>query len=328
MTFLSQQKLWWIFGLMAATAEFLVSAAVAQDYPARPIRVVVAATTGGGPDTVMRLVGPKLSAISKQSVIIDNRSGAGGNLGTEIVAKSAPDGYTLLVSVPTLTTSPGLYRQLGYDVFRDFASVTLLTTQSYLLVVHPSVPAKNLQDLMGLARTKKGSLSYASTGVGQLAHLGVELLLSMGKFEALHVPYKGASAAILDVLSGRVDMFMVTPASSRGHVQAGKLRAIAATGEKRSLTFPEIPTVAEQGLRDYKVDGWYGLHAPSGTPPKVIAFLQEKVLEIFRMRDVDDGLKAIGAQAIGSTPAELDAFLKTDYDKWSVLIKKLGITPE
>lgn len=301
---------------------------MAQDYPARPIRVVVAATAGGGPDTVMRLVGPKLSAISKQSVIIDNRSGAGGNLGTEIVAKAAPDGYTLLVSVPTLTTSPGLYRQLGYDVFRDFASVTLLTTQSYLLVVHPSVAAHNLQELIALARTKKEKLSYASPGIGQLAHLGVELLLSMGKLEALHVPYKGASLAILDVLSGRVNMFMVTPASSRGHVVTGKLRAIAATGERRSLTFPDIPTVAEQGLRDYRVDGWYGLHAPAGTPPKVIAFLQEKVVETFRMRDVDEGLKAMGAQAIGSTPAELDAFLRADYDKWSVLIKRLGITPE
>ncbi len=322
---------WRIQGLLAAACACAMCSgtpAATPETPNRPVRIVVAATPGGGPDTVMRLLAPRLGTLLGQTVVIDNRAGAGGNLAAEIVAKSTPDGNTLLVSVPTLTTSPGLYRKLGYDVFRDFSSVSLLTTQPYMLVVHPSVPVRNVAELIAFAGTKKKALSYASPGIGQLAHLGFELLLAQGRFEALHVPYKGASLAIVDVLAGRVELFMVTPASSRDHIISGRLRAIAATGENRSLTFPDIPTIAEQGLPDYKVDGWYGLHAPAGTPGRMVERLRGAAVESFRDKSVEDGLRSFGVRVVASTPQQLDAFLKADYEKWLVLIKKLGITPE
>jgi len=314
--------------MAAVAATFIAPVSAAQDYPVRPVRGVVAATPGGGPDTITRLITPKLSDIIKQPVVIDNRSGAAGNIGTEIVAKSTPDGYTLLVSVPSLTTSPLLFKQLGYDVFRDLASVSLLTTQPYLLVVHPSVRAGNLQELIALAKATKGRLSFASPGVGQMAHLGMELLLSMAKFEAVHVAYKGASLAMPDVLAGRVEIMMLTTAAARPQVQSGKLRAVATTGEKRSLTFPDIPTVIEQGIPGYRVYGWYGLHAPSKTPSKRIGFLRERVVEILSMKDVNDRITGMGVTPVGSTPKELDTFLREDHDKWSAVVKRVGISME
>jgi tripartite-type tricarboxylate transporter receptor subunit TctC len=312
----------------ALAAATLPGFGLAQAFPSKSIRLIVPATTGGGPDTVARLAQPRLNQIFGQAVVIENRPGAATNIGTEMVAKAPADGHTLLISTPSIATNQFLYANTGYDLFKDFASVMLLTSQPYILALHPSVPAKNLQELVEFAKSKKRMLTYASTGSGQFAHLAMELLKARTGMEITHVPYKGASAAMPDLVSGRVDMFFTTPASASVHIQDGRLRAVAVSGSRRSKAFPAIPTVAEQGVADYRVDGWYGLHVPAGTPKDTITRIHKAFHEALHQPQAAQGIEKMGADLETSSPAELDALLRKEAELWSGLIKKLNIKVE
>ena len=313
--------------LLASMALAPVSA-LAQKYPSKSIRIVLPVTPGGGTDIIARLVGQKLSGVVNQQVVIDNRGGAGGNIAAEIVAKSPADGYTLIVVTASHATNPFLYKKMNYDPVKDFSPVTQLTSQPYIFIVHPSVPARNVKEFIALSKKRKGGLSYASSGAGLLGHLGMELLKTLGHFEGQHIPYKGAGPAMTDVLGGQVEAFFPTMISGLPHVKGGKVRAIAVTSGKRSSLLPEVPTIAEQGFPGYEVNGWYGLLAPTGTPREVIDMLHSEVVKILAQPDVKERMAGDGADPVGNTPAEFSAYILTEMKKWQKVIKDAGATAE
>jgi len=300
----------------------------AQAYPTKPIRVVLPVAPGGGVDAVGRLVGQELTNAWKQQVIIDHRPGAGGNISAEIVAKSSPDGYTLLLATASHAINPSLYKSLTYDPIKDFAGISKLSVQPYIFVVPASLPVKDVKEFVALAKGKKGALTYASVGAGLLSHLSMELLKSIADFDAVHVPYKGAAPAFIDVLSGRVDAFFPTMTSGLPHVKSGRLRAIGVTSAKRSSHLPEVPTVAEQGYPGYEVISWYALLAPAGTPRPVVRALSTEVVRILKSPDVGARMSAAGADPDSSTPEELMAYIKLEMSRWAKVIQKAGITGE
>lgn len=301
--------------------------AIAQAYPARPIRIVVPAPPGGGTDTVARIVGQKLSAAVAQPVITDNRPGASGNIAAQIVAKATSDGYTLFTIFGSHVTNPSLFKDLGYDPIKDFSPITRLSVLPYLLVVHPSLPANNVKELITLAKTTKSGLNYASGGAGLLGHLSMELLKDLGNFEATHIPYKGGAAAMLDVVGGRVCCFFASAPSALPHVKSGRVRVIAVSTKARSPLVPDVPTVAEQGFPEYDVVSWYGVLAPAKTPKKVISFLHREIVDILKMEDTKKSLAAVGAEpAPSSSPEEFESYLRSELALWAKVIKKAGIT--
>ena len=316
-------------GVTLLTFMLNVSAtANAQTYPARPIRFIAPYVPGGGVDFVSRVVAGKLSETLGQQVIVENRPGGGTNIGSELVARAAPDGYTLLVGGVPNTVNMVFFKKLPYDVVRDFAPISQMTAAPNILAVHPSLPVRSVKDLIALAKSRRGELTFASAGIGSSNHLSGELFRVMAGIDIIHVPYKGGGAAVTDLLAGQVSMYFGTTPSTVPHVRTGKLRALAVTTAKRSLATPDIPTMAEAALPGFENAAWHGLFAPAATPPAVIGKLHTEVVRVLRMPDVVERLAAQGVDVIGSSPAELAAFIKQDLVKYEKLVKSAGLRIE
>jgi tripartite-type tricarboxylate transporter receptor subunit TctC len=312
-----------LLSLLAAAAA--VPPAKAQSYPARPVRMIVPYPPGGGTDTISRLVAQKLSERWGQQVVVDNRSGAAGIIGTELTARSNPDGYTMAVVIATHASNPALYPKLPYDTLRDFVPVTLMAQYPYILTVHPSVPAKTASEFIALAKQKPGAMSYASSGNGSGPHLGFELFKMMAGIDVVHVPYKGAGPANRELISGQVQAFFNNVLAARGHIAAGRIRVLAATGATRTKAMPEVPTLAESGLAGFDVTSWYSVVAPAGVPAAIVNRIQADTAAVLRLPDVVSRLSNDGAEPIGSTSGELDRFLRAEIRKWDKVVKSAGI---
>lgn len=298
--------------------------AYAQPYPAKPVRIIVPIAPGGGQDLVARMIGQKLTLALGQPVVIDNRPGAGGIIGTNLAAKSPPDGYTLVLVAASFTAQPSLYTKLPYDPLSDLVPITQLGGQPYLLVINRAVPAKTAKDFIALAKSGKDKVSYGSTGNGEISYLAMELLKTLAGFDALHVPYKGAAPALTALLSGEVDAFFPTITSGLPHVRSGKVRALAVTSLKRAALLPDVPTVAESGFPEYEVSGWYGLLAPVGTPDEIIAKIQQETAKILELHDVKEIQAANGRIPTpgGNTPREFAANIRAEISRWSKVIRQ------
>jgi tripartite-type tricarboxylate transporter receptor subunit TctC len=312
-------------GLVAAV---LCGAACAQAWPAKPVRVVVAFTAGGTTDILARSIGQQLSERLKQPFVVDNRPGAGGNLGTEMVVRSAPDGYTLMVaSVGPIAVNPTLYPKLPYNPLTELVPIVLIADVPNVLVVHPSVPAKTFEEFLAHAKANPGKLNYASTGIGTSAHLSGFLLAKRAGIEATHVPYKGADA-LRDMLSGRVQFSFATIPSVVQHIQSGALRALAVSSAKRSRSLPDVPTVAERGFPGFEAGSWFGYFAPKGTPPEVVTTLNKAVNEILGVSTMEAQLIKEGADPAGGTPEQFAQYVQREYEKWKVVVRESGATAD
>jgi len=301
----------------------------AQQYPAKPVRIVVPFPPGGPTDIVARLMAPKMAEALGQQVIIDNRGGAGGAIATEQVAKSAPDGYTLIMgTIGGLAVAKSLNPKLGYDTLRDLAPITQSVTVTSILVTHPSVPAKNVRELLALAKKGSGKLNYASSGNGTITHLAGELFKLMGKIDITHVPYKGGAPALVALVSGEVDMSYENSLIITPHIKSGKVKGLAVTGAKRSALLPDLPTIAEGGVSGYDATSWNGLAVRAGTPRPAINRLQQETKKAIFIPEVKDRMSALGIDPIGSTPEEFTAYIKAERGKWIPLFKKIGIEPQ
>ena len=299
--------------------------AQSQAYPTRPIRFVVPYVPSGGVDFVARTLAEKLSQTFSHPVIVDNRPGGSTNIGTELVARAAPDGYTFLVaSVPT-SVNMTLFKNLRFNIIKDFIHISLLSTAPNILVVHPSLPVKSIHELVSYAKARPGQLTFGSAGIGTSNHLSGELFKIMAGIDMLHVPYKGGGAAVTELLGGHISMYFATPPSVMSHVQSGKLRALGVTSEKRSASVPDIPTISESGLPGFDQSAWHGLFAPAGTPAPIIAKLSTEVVKVLKMPDVEKRFNSQGVDVIASSPEEFAAFIKRDVAKYERLIKTANI---
>jgi tripartite-type tricarboxylate transporter receptor subunit TctC len=300
----------------------------AQAYPAKPIRIVVPFPPGGPTDVVARLVAPRMTEGLKQTVVIENRAGAGGIIGTELVAKSPADGYTLLMgTIGGIAVSMSLQPNRGYDTLRDLAPITQAVNVTSILVTHPSVPVKSVKDLLALARSRPGKLNYGSSGAGTITHLAGELLKLMGGVSIVHVPYKGGAPALTAIVSGEVDLTYENSLIIVPHIKSGKVRALAVTSAKRSKLLPELPSLAET-LPGYGASGWYGLLAPAGTPRETIARLNAEAVRALRTPDVAAKLSSQGAEPAPGTPEEFTAFIRSEIEKWAKVVKAANMKPE
>ena len=297
----------------------------AQGYPSRPIRLVVPFTPGGGSDIVGRIVGQKLANGFGQSVVIDNRPGAAGIIGTDLVAKAAPDGYTLLLGSGSHSINASLGRKLPYDALADFAPVSRLATIPNVLVVHPSVPVGSVKEIIALAKAKPGQLNYGSAGSGSTNHLAMGLFNSLARVEMVHVPYKGSSPAEADLLAGRIQLMFAPVTALLQQVRAGNLRAIAVSSVRRSPLVPDLPTIAESGVPGFAVESWYGVLAPARTSREAIAKLNNEIGRILQMPEVRERLAGIGAEPIASTPGEFAAHIKSEIAMWVDAVKRSGV---
>ncbi|MGZ5093123.1 MAG: Bug family tripartite tricarboxylate transporter substrate binding protein [Burkholderiales bacterium] len=299
-----------------------------QAYPSKPIRLVVGVPAGGTNDVVARLVGQKLSAQLGQQIIVDNRAGANGNIGAELVAKSLADGYTLfMASIGVSSIHPSLYSKMPFDTLRDFAMISQLTSIAQIIVVHPSVPAKDVKQLIAYAKAKPGQLTFAG-GMGSSAHLAGELFKSMAHVDMLHVPYKGSAPAMTDLLGGQVAIMFDQIVTSLPHVRSGKLRALAVTTLMRSTVTPEIPTVSESALPGYTITTWHGLIAPAATPRDIVNRLSSETARTLESAEIKEKFLALGAEPTPSTPEQFRAFIKSETDKWAKVVKAAGLKPE
>ncbi len=307
-----------------STALAATATAHAQTYPARPVRLVVSFAAGGGVDLVARLVGQKLSEAWNQQVVIDNRPGAGGNVSAELVAKSPPDGYTIYMSSASVVVNASLYKSLPYDPLKDFAPVTLLVNAHNVLVAHPSLPAKNIRELIALAKKAPGQINYASTGSGSSGHLAMELFRSMAGIELTHVPYKVIGQTTADLLSGQVSLWFPTMPGVLQHIQGGRMTALGVSGSRRAPALPNVPTIAEAGVPGYDASTWYPLLAPAGTPAAVIDKLNAQLVAILATGDVREKLQAQGIEPVGSSPAQLASHLRSEMGKWEKVVRLSG----
>jgi tripartite-type tricarboxylate transporter receptor subunit TctC len=299
-----------------------------QSFPAKPVRMIVPYAPGGIADNLARLLGQRLTAAWGQPLIVENRPGAGTNLGSELVAKSAPDGYTLLSAGIAQTVGPALYAKLPYDPIRDFAWVTNMAKVPVLLVVHPSLPARNAREIIALAKAKPGMLAYASAGIATSGHLAGELFKSVAHVDLTHIPYKGSAPALIDNLSGQVALYFGAISSPLPHVKSGRLRAIAVTTLTRASAAPDIPTLDEQGLKGFDTATWYGVAAPAATPAAIVAKLNADIVRIIKLPEVRDRLASEGADVVGDSPEALTAFVKAEIAKWSKVVKQSGVKAE
>ena len=300
----------------------------AQTYPIRPIRMIVAYPPGGGTDIVGRLMAQKLGENLGQTVVVDNRGGATGNIGTELAARATPDGYTLLMgNVAPNAINVSLFKKLPFDPVKDFAPVSLVAVTPNILVVPPSFPVKTVKDLIALAKSKPGALNFPSAGIGSSSHLAGEMLKSMAGIDMVHVPYKGGGPALIALLSGQVQLMFATLPAAMPHVKSGKLRPVAVTTAHRSLALPELPTIAESGVPGYEAATWYGLLAPAGTPKAIVGRLHAEIVKILAT-DTRQQLVAQGFEPVGNTPAEFAAYIKSEITKWGKVIRDAGIKPE
>jgi len=302
---------------------------VAQSYPSKPIRFIVPFPPGGGNDVMARTVGQKLTEAFGQQLVIDNRAGAGGTIGAETAAHAVPDGYTLFLGgVASHGINPNLKAKLPYDPVRDFAPISLIASSPLVLVVHPSVPVKSIKELVQFAKARPGTLNFASNGTGGSSHLAAEMFKMMTGADMVHVPYKGLSPALTDLLSGQVQLMFSSTVAIMPQVRAGRLRPLAMTGAKRSPAMPEIPTVAESGVPGYETASWYGVLAPAGTPRSIIDKLSREIVKITHMPDVRERMTSEGAEPAGNTPEEFAAHIKRELARWAKVIKQARIRPE
>jgi tripartite-type tricarboxylate transporter receptor subunit TctC len=298
--------------------------ASAQNFPNKPIHIIVTFSSGGAPDIIARLIGERMSAEWGQSVIVDNKPGAGGNIGADFVAKSAPDGYNIVVgTVGTHSINGALYPKMPYDMIKDFSPITLLATTPNMLVVHNDVPAKNLKEFIALGK-KEGKMSFASSGSGTSIHVSGELFKTATGIDMTHIPYKGRASAIPDLLGGRVTMMFDNMPSSLPLVREGKLRALGVTSLKRSPAAPEIPTLAEAGLPGFEAVSWFAMFAPANTPKTIVTKLQLEIAKILKSPEISKRLLDIGLEPIGSTPEELAAYQVSEIAKWAKVVKDSG----
>ena len=302
--------------------------AFAQNYPVRPVRLVVPSSPGGTSDILARILAHKLVERLSQQVVVDNRAGAGGTIAYDQVAKSAPDGYTLLIAPASITINTSMYSKLPYNAMRDFAPISLLAAATNVLCVHPSVPATSVKALIALARSKPGTLVAGSAGIGTSPHLSLELFKSMAGIDMVIVHYKGSGQGMIALLSGENALAMPTLPTVSPHLKAGKIRPVGVSAAKRSPMLPEVPTIAEAGVPGYEATNWFSLLAPAGTPQPIIDRVQQEIVRALRAADVRERLAAEGADLIGSTSDELADYMKSETEKWARVIKSAGIKTE
>jgi tripartite-type tricarboxylate transporter receptor subunit TctC len=320
----------WFAGIAAALAACAVMrVALAAGYPEKPVRWVVPSTAGGGTDTTTRIIAPKLGDILGQQIVIDNRGGATGNIGADYVARAAPDGYTLLTCIASHASNAALMKKIPFDLARDFAPVSLMVTVPEMIVSHPSLPAKNVKELIALAKARPGQLQYSTGGIGSIQHMAMELFLNMTATKMLHVPYKATHPALMDAIAGHVPLTVVASLSALPQVRSGRVRAYGVTSAKRMTIAPDIPTIAEQGVPGYEAVQWFGLLAPAGTPREVVTRLHAGVVRVLqdaevRKRFIDDGAEATPS----SSPEEFGALIRSELAKWRKVVKDSGIQPE
>jgi tripartite-type tricarboxylate transporter receptor subunit TctC len=306
------------------SAALLAPLAGAQSYPDKPIRVILSVPAGATPDVTARLVTPALSSVLGQPLVVDNRGGAGGLIGAEIVARSAPDGYTVFISSPgALTILPHL-RKVPYDTLKDFTPVSLISVGPFVLIAHPSLPVQSVKDLIALAKAQPGRLNYASAGNGVANHLAMELFKQMAGVDILHVPYKGAPQAVTDVLAGHMNMMFNSIAPIVGHIRAGRVRVLGIASAKRSPQLPEVPTISEAGVPGFEAENWFGMFAPAKTPRRIIARLNEALVKVVRSPEIQAQFAALGADAVGNSPEEFAAFVRRDLEKYARVVRISG----
>jgi tripartite-type tricarboxylate transporter receptor subunit TctC len=314
--------------LIGAALAFAAGHGFAQAYPAKPVTVIVPFAAGGGSDNIARLIITKLGESTGKTFIIDNKGGAGTNIGNEAVARAAADGYTLLLGQITLSINPHLYPNLKYDADKSFAPVAHIATAPTVLIVPAASPIKDVKGLVEAAKAKPGELNFGSGGAGTSVHLGGELFKLLTKTDMLHVPYKGSAPAVTDLIGGQIDMMFDTASSSLPHVKGGKVRAIAVTGGARLRELPDVPTFAEQGMKDFDVPVWYGIVAPAGTPSPVVQWLNTEINAVLKDPTVAERLVAIGAVPVGGTPAQMGEFMKAQSTRWARVIKEGNVKVE
>ena len=302
--------------------------AVAQPYPTKPIRLIVPFAPGGGTDITGRAIAMKLSEALGQTVVVDNRAGANGTIGADIAAKAPPDGYTLSMISSSHSVNPSIMKKLPYDLINDLAPITQATTQPYALILHPSVAAKSVKELIALVKAKPDSLNYGSSGTGGLSHLSGALLCSMTGITMTHIPYKGGSPALTDLVGGQIQMLFSTILQAQSQLKGGRVRALAVTTARRSVGAPDLPTMQEAGVAGYEVAGWYGMVAPLKTPAAIIARLNTETVKALRAADIKDKLAADGSEPVGSTSEAFSLHIKTEVAKWQKLVKDANIRAE
>jgi len=318
------------FMLLAAMAAagWPAPAAAQQAYPSKPVRIISPFPPGGGNDALCRIVAQKLVEGLKQQVIVENRAGANGIVGTEVAARSAPDGYTIVLIPSGHAVNATLYRKLPFDSIRDFAPITLAGSSPLVLAVHPSLPVKSVKELVALARARPGQLTYVSAGVGASGHLGGALFETLTGTKMVHIPYKGMALAITDLMSGQVSLTFGTSLSVIPHARSGRLRALATTGARRSPALPDLPTVAEAGVPGYEASLWYGFVGPARLPPEVVRRLNSAIVAVLGLPDVRDRLASQGVDPQPTTPEEFAQLLASDVERWAKVIQRAGIQPE
>ena len=300
--------------------------ALAQDWPAKPIRFIAPNLPGGPTDILARLVGQKLAESLGQPVVIDNRAGAAGNIGTEAAAKSPPDGYTLVTgNNATFGANVSLYKRLGFDPVRDFTPVVLVATQPNILVVHPSLPVASVKELVALAKARPGQLNYSGSGMGAAAHLAAELFKSMTATSIVHIPYKSAAPALTDLIAGETQLMFATSLSVMPHIKANRVRALGVTTARRSRFLPDLPTIAEAGVPGFEASTWHGVLVPAGTPGAIVDRLSTEINRALQLADVRERLAAMGAEVAGGTPKEFADHIQREIPKWAKLIKSIGV---
>lgn len=316
------------FAVLAALCAATSAVHAADAYPSRPIRMIVAYPPGGGTDQVGRVMADQLTVTLGQNVVVDNRGGATGNIGTELAARAVPDGYTLLMgNVAPNAVNVSLFKKLGFDPVKDFAPVSLVAITPNILVAHPSIPIKTIKDLITYAKAKPGTLNFPSAGVGSSSHLAGEMLKSMAGINMVHIPFKGGGPALVAVIAGEVQIMFATMPAAMPHVKSGKVRPVAVTTAKRSQAMPDLPTIAESGVKGYEASTWYGLLAPARTPQAIVTRLHGDTVKILA-GPTRQRLEAQGFEPEGNTPAEFAAYIKSEITKWAKVIKDAGIPAE
>jgi len=310
--------------LVAGSTSLAQAQDAAANYPNRTIRYIVGYTPGGTSDMLARAVGQKLAAAWGQQVIVDNRPGAGTNIGTELGAKAPPDGYTLFMPTVANAINPTLYPKLGYDMLKDFAYVTNFARVPGIVVVHPSLPAKNAKELIAIAKANPNALRHGSTGIGSPHHLAGEIFKTMAGVKMVHVPYKGATPAISDIIAGHIEVYFGAMVSTLPHARSGRLRALGVTSLKRVDAAKDIPTLDEQGLKGYETGSWFGMAVPTGTPQAIITKLHAESVKALQAPDLRDRMVAEGAEFVGDTPAQFTAYIRSELDKWGKAVKASG----
>jgi tripartite-type tricarboxylate transporter receptor subunit TctC len=315
--------------LLIALALAAVGEVHAQTYPTRPVRIIVAFPPGGGTDIVARIISPRLTEIWGQQVIVENRAGASGVIGTEAAARSAPDGHTLfMATMGNVTVNQHLYPKMPVDPLHDLAPLSQVVAVHFVMVAHPSLPARNVKELIALARSKPGQINYSSSGPGGAPHLAMELFKSLAKVNLVHIPYKGSGPSFADLIGGQVSLTSDSLVQALPYIRAERLRALGVLGAKRSPLLPDVPTIAESGVPDYELTNWFGLLVPAGTPRELITRINGAVVKVLQQPDVRERLVAMGADVVGSSPEEFGRFMQAESTKWAKVVKDANIRAE